>query len=70
MVITFPLSGDVGWITNYLFTLGGGGDDVSNTIGMVLQYVSQIILFFKALALWADAFYKPKCPCVRVSVCP
>ena len=31
-------------------------------------------LIFKASALWADAFYKSKCPsvcpCVRVSVCP
>ena len=25
---------------------------------------------FKASALWANAFYKLKCPCVRVSVCP
>ena len=25
---------------------------------------------FKASALWADAFYKSKCPSVCVSVCP
>ena len=25
---------------------------------------------FKASALWADAFYKSKCPSVRLSVCP
>ena len=25
---------------------------------------------FKALALWADAFSKLKCPSVRLSVCP
>ena len=25
---------------------------------------------FKASALWADAFYKSKCPSVRVCVCP
>ena len=29
-----------------------------------------LILFFKASALWADAFYKSKCPSVCVSVCP
>ena len=27
-------------------------------------------VIFKASALWADAFYKSKCPSVRVSVCP
>ena len=27
------------------------------------------LLIFKALALWADAFYKSICPSVRVSVC-
>ena len=32
------------------------------------QYFSEI-LFFKASALWADAFYKSKCTSVRVSVC-
>jgi hypothetical protein len=26
--------------------------------------------FFKASALWADAFYKLKCPSVRLCVCP
>ena len=32
----------------------------------------QVVLrqFFKASALWADAFYKSKCPSVRLSVCP
>ena len=33
-----------------------------------------ILPIFKASALWADAFYKSKCPsvclCVRLSVCP
>ena len=28
------------------------------------------ITFFKASALWADAFYKSKCPSVCPSVCP
>ena len=27
------------------------------------------VLVFKASALWADAFYKSKCPSVCVSVC-
>jgi hypothetical protein len=27
-------------------------------------------LFFKASALWADAFYKSKCPSVCLYVCP
>jgi hypothetical protein len=26
--------------------------------------------FFKASALWADAFYKSKCPSVCLSICP
>ena len=30
---------------------------------------SQLILVFKASALWADAFYKSKCPSVCGSVC-
>ena len=29
-----------------------------------------LLRLFKASALWADAFYKSKCPSVRVSVCP
>ena len=29
-----------------------------------------VIHLFKASALWADAFYKSKCPSVCVSVCP
>ena len=29
-----------------------------------------IIMVFKALALWADAFYKLKCPSLCPSVCP
>ena len=29
-----------------------------------------IIIIFKASALWADAFYKSKCPSVCVFVCP
>ena len=31
---------------------------------------SRMSNIFKASALWADAFYKSKCPSVRVSVCP
>ena len=31
---------------------------------------TEIFFFFKASALWADAFYKSKCPSVRVFVCP
>ena len=31
---------------------------------------AQYVFLFKASALWADAFYKSKCPSVRVSVCP
>ena len=27
------------------------------------------LIFFKASALWADAFYKSKFPCVCLSVC-
>ena len=27
-------------------------------------------MIFKASALWADAFYKSKCPSVCVSICP
>ena len=30
----------------------------------------QVIIIFKASALWADAFYKSICPSVRLSVCP
>ena len=30
---------------------------------------NQITLVFKASALWANAFYKSKCPSVRLSVC-
>ena len=30
----------------------------------------KIPLIFKASALWADAFYKSKCPYVCLSVCP
>ena len=29
-----------------------------------------LVWVFKASALWADAFYKLKCPPVRLSVCP
>ena len=28
-----------------------------------------LVKIFKASALWADAFYKSKCPYVRLSVC-
>ena len=38
-----------------------------------LDQFSKIVVIFKALALYADAFYKSKClsvcPFVRVSVC-
>ena len=32
--------------------------------------LSSVCEIFKASALWADAFYKSKCPCVCPSVCP
>ena len=35
---------------------------------LVTKYLNSLI--FKASALWTNAFYKPKCPSVRLSVCP
>ena len=49
---------------------------LANTIPPIgkLDQFSKIVVIFKALALWADAFYKSKCPSacpsVRLSVCP
>ena len=36
----------------------------------VSTYPSRVYKIFKASALWADAFYKSKCPSVCPSVCP
>ena len=40
---------------------------------LVFSFFLKVVLWthrlFKASALWADAFYKSKCPSVRVSVC-
>ena len=33
-------------------------------------HIGNNIVVFKASALWANAFYKSKCPSVCVSVCP
>ena len=42
-------------------------------IGKLDQF-SKIVVIFKALAFWADAFYKSKClsacPFVQLSMCP
>ena len=47
---------------------------VNYFLGKLNQNQKVKIYIFKALALWADAFYKSKCPsvclCVCVSVCP
>ena len=43
-------------------------------VGRIHQAMNQNwtvgLVIFKASALWADAFYKSKCPSVRLSVCP
>ena len=36
---------------------------------MVCSLHTQFVIFFKASALWADAFYKSICPSVCLSVC-
>ena len=46
-----------------ILSLSTDADSVTNTIFCVVQHV------FKASALWADAFYKSKCPSVCLSVC-
>ena len=37
---------------------------------VIYKCISMILSDFKASALWADAFYKSKCPSVCLSVCP
>ena len=39
-------------------------------VGKTAIHQKWIFAIFKALALWADAFYKSKCPSVRPCVCP
>ena len=41
---------------------------LSREVGLVC-FVPRGLVILKASALWADAFYKSKCPSVRVSVC-
>ena len=44
--------------------------DTDIFIGTSVLNCQTLKTLFKASALWADAFYKQKCPSVRVSVCP
>ena len=37
-------------------------------MGGLTKWIEFFLLNFKASALWADAFYKSKCPSVRVCV--
>ena len=39
------------------------------TYSTIFEIVLSFIFIFKASALWADAFYKSKCPSVCVFVC-
>ena len=40
---------------------------ILNQYQLILPY---LLMIFKASALWANAFYKSKCPSVCLSVCP
>ena len=48
----------------------GGSVAVAVAVSVVDTWHYYVLAIFKALALWADAYYKLKCPSVCVSVCP
>ena len=54
-------------VNNSPLLLGGDGLYFAEIACLILIWIQYII--FKASALWADAFYKSKCPSVSLSVC-